>query len=324
MRRIRSKGMGALAAAALGISGLVAVGVPTANAEGTQGVEYNFSKGFLKGFFKAKDAPAGSNDWACRPSSAHPNPVVLIHGTLENMNDNWGGASPLLAGNGYCVFAFNYGASDASSPVQGTGHMKDSAAVLGDFVDKVRAATGAGEVDLVGHSQGGGPLPRTYLKNDPSAAGKVGRLVGITPSNHGTTLDGITELGRALHLLQPANEFLDKTWPALYEQEIGSPFNKELDAGGDTVPGVDYTVIATKYDEVVTPYSNGFLKAGPGATVKNIRLQDTCPKDLTDHLEAPYDPITLTHVLNALDPAHPRAVKCQTVLPLTGPTGPVE
>ncbi|MFI7344077.1 lipase family alpha/beta hydrolase [Streptomyces sp. NPDC050085] len=322
---MRHRIVGAIAAGAIGITGLVAVGAPNAGATETQRpVEYNFTAGFLKGFFKAGEAPPGANDWNCRPSAEHPHPVVLIHGTLENMNDNWRGAAPLLANNGYCVFAFNYGADSETAPVQGTARIEDGAAKLGTFVDKVRGATGAAEVDLVGHSQGGGPMPRAYLKNDPSAAGKVDKLIGITPSNHGTTLDGITELGRALYLLQPANALLDKTAPALVEQEIGSDFNKALDAGGDTVPGVDYTVIATKYDEVVTPYSNGFLTAGPGATVKNILLQDSCAKDFADHLEAPYDPITLTHVLNALDPAHPRPVKCQTVLPLTGPTAPVQ
>ncbi|MYW63221.1 alpha/beta fold hydrolase [Streptomyces sp. SID8379] len=322
---MRRKIFGAVAAGALGISGLVALGAPNAAAtQDAQPVEYSFTSGFLKGFFKAGEAPPGANDWGCRPSAEHPQPVVLVHGTLENMNDNWRGAAPLLANNGYCVFAFNYGADDESSAVQGTGAMKTSAAKLGTFVDKVRAATGAAEVDLVGHSQGGGPMPRHYLKNDPSAAGKVAKLIGITPSNHGTTLSGITELGRALHILEPANDLLTKTSPALVEQEIGSDFNKELDAGGDTVPGVDYTVIASKYDEVVTPYTNSYLTAGPGATVKNIRVQDACAKDLTDHLEAAYDPISLTYVLNALDPAHPRPVTCQTVLPLTGPTGPVK
>ncbi|MBO1334553.1 triacylglycerol lipase [Streptomyces sp. VRA16 Mangrove soil] len=319
---MRRKIFGALAASTLGISGLVALGAPNATAtESERPVEHNFTSGFLNGFFKADQAPPGANDWSCRPSAEHPRPVVLIHGTLENMNDNWRGAAPLLANNGYCVYAFGYGADSASNPVQGTGAMADSAAQLGTFVDKVRAATGAAEVDLVGHSQGGGPLPRSYLKNDPGAAGKVDKLIGITPSNHGTTLSGITQLGAALHVLEPANDLLTKIGPALVEQEIGSDFNQRLDAGGDTVPGVDYTVIATKYDEVVTPYTNSFLTAGPGATVTNIRVQDACAKDLTDHLEAAYDPIVLTYVLNALDPAHPRPVPCRTVLPLTGPVG---
>ncbi|WP_413230267.1 esterase/lipase family protein [Kitasatospora herbaricolor] len=45
---------------------------------------------------------------------------------------------------------------------------------------------------MVGHSQGGMPA-RHYLKNLGGAA-KVGKLIGPGPSNHGATLDGITEL----------------------------------------------------------------------------------------------------------------------------------
>ena len=53
--------------------------------------------------------------WTCRPSAAHPRPVVLVHGLLANMTDNWQTMSPLLANNGYCVFALTYG-TDADPP----------------------------------------------------------------------------------------------------------------------------------------------------------------------------------------------------------------
>ncbi|WP_431683272.1 esterase/lipase family protein [Kitasatospora sp. KL5] len=312
---MRTKRVRTLAVVALAAAGLLAgVGQPAAAAT-PYPVEYHFAAGFLKGFADPDASPAGSNDWSCRPGAAHPNPVVLVHGTLETMNDYWAGASPLLANAGYCVFAFNYGGAEGS-PARGTEGIAGSARQLAGFVDRVRAATGAAEVDLVGHSQGGGLLPRYYLKNLGGAA-KVGKLVGIAPNNLGTTLDGITELGRQLHVLEPANEFLSTFCAACVEQEVGSPFLAELNAGGTTVPGVDYTVIATRFDEVVTPYTNAFLPEGPHVT--NITVQDQCLLDATDHLEIGYDPIALTDVLNALDPAHPRPVPCQIVLPITGP-----
>ncbi|HKT03303.1 MAG TPA: alpha/beta fold hydrolase [Rugosimonospora sp.] len=297
----------------------LAVGVPVvsrveANAAAALPVSNSFANSFPAGFGQPTVPPPGANN-GCKPNAAHPNPVILVHGTLENMNDNWRGASPLLANNGYCVFALNYGGNAPTDSVQGIGEIGASAAQLSTFVNQVLAATGAAKVDIVGHSQGG-LMPRAYIKNLGGAA-KVGKLVGITPSNNGTTLSGLTTLGQQLGVLAQVNQLLTGVAPALPEQEIGSPFLTALNAGGETVPGVTYTVIATNNDEVVTPFQNSFLPAA--ANVTNITVQNQCAQDMTDHLEAPYDPITLTDMLNALDPAHPQPVKCVPVRPVLGP-----
>ena len=65
-------------------------------------------------------------------------------------------------------------------------------AALRRFVNQVLAATGAHKVDIVGHSQGG-MMPRYYIKN-LGGASKVNTLVGLAPSNHGTTLEGLFTL----------------------------------------------------------------------------------------------------------------------------------
>jgi len=101
------------------------------------------------------------------------------------------------------------------------------------------------------------------------------------------------------------------------EQEVGSAFLTNLNAGGETVPSVTYTVIESNADEVVTPYTSAFLPAASNVT--NILVQNQCILDGSDHLEIAYDPIALTDVLNALDPAHKRSIPCQVVLPITGP-----
>lgn len=110
------------------------------------------------------------------------------------MADSWQALSPLLVNQGYCVFALNYGSYDGSGlvGVDATGPIETSAAQLSGFVDRVLSATGAGQVDLVGHSQGG-MMPRYYLKFLGGAA-KVHTLVGPAPSNHGTTRDGLFTL----------------------------------------------------------------------------------------------------------------------------------
>jgi len=279
-------------------------------------VNYDFATGALAGFLFPQTPPPGADNFGCKPSSAHPDPVILVNGTFANQDDNWQAASPLLANHGYCVFTFNYGGSSASSIVQGTGDIAASAGQLASFVTRVLAATGAAKVDLVGHSQGG-MMPRYYLKFLGGAA-HVDKLVALAPSNHGTTLDGLTALVTALGQAGLVNGAINALCTACVQQEVGSPFLTNLNAGGETVAGVSYTVIESRYDEVVTPYTSAFL-SGSGSGVRNILLQNQCALDLSDHLEIAADPVALADVLNALDPAHPVRVPCLTVLPITGP-----
>jgi len=286
-----------------------------ARAQSQYPVNWDFAAGALAGFLAPDTPPPGADNWGCKPSSTHPYPVILVNGTFANEDDNWQAASPLLANHGYCVFTFNYG---GTGYVTATGDIATSAGQLAAFVTEVLAATGAPKVDLVGHSQGG-MMPRYYLKF-LGGAQYVSALVALAPSNYGTTLDGLTTLVTDFGLAGLVNSAINPLCTACVEQEEGSAFLDNLNAGGDTVPGVQYTVIETKDDEVVTPYTNAFL-TGPGVT--NITVQNQCPFDASDHLEIAADPVALADVLNALDPAAPVRVPCLIVLPLTGPIGPV-
>jgi triacylglycerol esterase/lipase EstA (alpha/beta hydrolase family) len=329
-RRIRLT-TGLLCAASLAAASVAGIGSASAQAKAGQvapvaaspdgmaaapPVSYSFAASFAATMATPTVPPPGSDDFSCRPTAAHPYPVILVHGTAENMSDNWQAASPLLASHGYCVFAFNYGGTSPDPEVQGTGDIPASAGELAVFVAKVLAATGAPEVDIVGHSQGG-MMPRYYLKFLDGAP-KVHALVGLAPSNHGTTIDGISALSQDLALAGARDLALGAACVSCTEQETGSAFLTQLNSGGDTVPGVHYTVIETRYDEVVTPYTSAFL-TGPDVT--NITVQNQCPLDLSDHLEISYDPVALADMLNALDPAHPTEVPCTTVLPLIGSAG---
>ncbi|MFR9799442.1 esterase/lipase family protein [Streptomyces sp. MS06] len=256
----------------------------------------------------ASTAPShGWNDYSCHPSAAHPRPVVLVHGTLGNSIDNWLVLAPYLEHRGYCVFSLNYGQLPGVPVFYGLGSIDKSAEQLSAYVDRVLASTGAAKVDLVGHSQGG-MMPRYYLKFLGGAA-KVNSLVGIAPSNHGTTLSGLTHL---LPYFPGAEYLLNAATPALAQQIVGSDLMKRLNAGGDTVPGVHYTVISSKYDEVVTPYRSQFLS---GPDVKNILLQNLCSLDFSEHvLIGTTDRIAFHEVANALDPAHATRTTCLSAL----------
>ncbi|MFD8231890.1 esterase/lipase family protein [Streptomyces sp. NPDC059696] len=253
---------------------------------------------------QAAGAPSsGWNDYSCKPSAAHPRPVVLVHGTLGNSVDNWLGLAPYLQVRGYCVFSLDYGQLQGVPLFHGLGPVDRSAVQLKDFVGKVLAATGAAETDIVGHSQGG-MMPRYYLKFLGGAA-QVHALVGIAPSNHGTDLNGFTNL---LPYFPGAADLLSKNTPALADQVTGSAFLTKLNAGGDTVPGVRYTVIATRYDEVVTPWRTQYLS---GPDVRNVLLQDLCAVDLSEHVAAGLlDRVVFHEVANALDPGRATPTTC--------------
>jgi triacylglycerol esterase/lipase EstA (alpha/beta hydrolase family) len=258
-------------------------------------------------------SPPGANDWSCKPSAAHPRPVILVHGTFADMSDSWQALSPLLRNNGYCVYALNYGsyAGSGALGIYATGDIAASAEQLSAFVNRVLSSTGASQADLVGHSQGG-MMPRWYLRFLGGAA-KVHALVGLAPSNHGTTLDGLFTLAG---YFPGADAFLGVLCPACAQQSAGSAFLTTLNSGSETVPGVKYTVIESANDEVVTPYTSAFLSGGSNVT--NILLQQQCALDQGEHLSMPYDHIADADVLNALDPAHAVTPACTPVLPVVG------
>jgi hypothetical protein len=240
----------------------------------------------------------------CRPSAMHPYPVVLVHATLADEGSNWVTLSPLLANAGYCVYSFNYGATVlsfcdlAGCRIDGLDHIEHSAEELSSFVNYVRFVTGASKVDLVGHSQGG-MMPNYYIKF-LGGASKVNELIGLAPSNHGTTLGGLTtllnEFPWASEVTTSLAEYIGA--PALPEQEEGSTFMKKLFGSGEPLAsGVRYVVIETKNDEVVTPYTNAFLN---GSNVTDVTIQSQCPQDPVAHIGMFDDSPSLQNVLNQL------------------------
>jgi triacylglycerol lipase len=231
----------------------------------------------------AAPPPPGANV-PCTPTTAHPYPVVLVHGTFENRFDNWQAMSPALKAAGYCVYALNYGSYNGSGllGIYGVAEMQRSARELRDFVAGVRAQTGAAKVSLVGHSQGG-LMPRYYIKH-LGGAGEVEDLVGLAPSNHGTA--------------NPLAPLAGSSCPACRQQVRGSAFLQELNSGDESPGDVSYTQLVTRYDQVVIPYTSGYL--APDANVTNLTLQDLCPNDTSEHLRIPYDPPAIAVALNAL------------------------
>ncbi len=311
-RRTLATGLVALVAGLAGTTGAQAADAPLP-------VSYTLP-GFLAGGSDPDSVP-GANDFSCKPSAAHPNPVVLVHGLLATLGTNWSTLSPLLKNNGFCVFGLSYGRQGALKTFGGLKPMEESSQELAALVDKVLAATGAKKVDLLGHSEGT-VMPRWYLAFG-GGAGKVDKYVQMTPLWNGTDLAGIGEMlavGKALGL-EPSvySTFARLGCGSCPEFARGSDYLNKVNAAGPTIPGIAYTGIVTKNDELVIPYTSGVLDA---PNVKNFVLQDVCPTDSSEHLAVAYSPVVAQLVLNALAPRQALPAVCTTVTPLGTPSPP--
>jgi pimeloyl-ACP methyl ester carboxylesterase len=98
-------------------------------------------------------------------------PLIFVHGFLAS-GDTWSNAFRFFRAAGYCsdqLYAYDW------NSVGGNG--KNNEQELVALIDKVLASTGNRQIDLVGHSAGGG-LVRGLLK-DSTQAKKVGRYIHI-------------------------------------------------------------------------------------------------------------------------------------------------
>ncbi|MFF0541797.1 esterase/lipase family protein [Nocardia thailandica] len=282
-------------------------------------VDYNFFAGIPPELLNHGGSLPGANDTGCVPSAAHPDPVVLLHGTGGGAQTNWGTYVPLLANEGYCVFSLTYGAYDLPWPISAIGGMasiQDSARQVADFVDMVLGATGARRVDLIGHSQGN-TVGNYYIKRLGGAA-KVGKMIAIAPAWQGSNVLAGADIAYFSRQLGagPAFDAVSSSLCRACGQLLrGSAFLDDLDRDGVYAPGVDYTNIVSALDEIVVPYTSG-LVPGPGVT--NIVVQDGCAQDYSEHMGIAGSPRAAAHVLNALDPAHASPVACEFVPPFTG------
>jgi len=242
---------------------------------------------------------------------------VLLHGFAANMTDSWQTVSPLLANQGYCVFALTYGTYprlDPSLQLGGLDFIENSSAQVKAFVKRVLRATGADKVAIVGWSEGGW-LGRHYIQFDGGDR-TVATYVGLAPANGPTN---ISQLLFAIQTWNPAAAALVRLLRSgagavvpLAGQAADPEIAARLNAHGGTSPRVHYTNIATRYDELVPPAA-AFVPTG--RHVVNVVVQDGCPIDLADHLAITADRRALGFMLNALDPAHAAPPPCVLTLP---------
>jgi triacylglycerol esterase/lipase EstA (alpha/beta hydrolase family) len=215
---------------------------------------------------------------------AQREPVLLVPGTTQNPDEfSWNYVPQLQKEHiPFCTVKLpDHAMSDA----------QDSAEYVVNALRTMRARSGH-KVEVVGHSQGG-MVPRWALKFWPDTRGDVDDLIGLAPSNHGTAVaDTLCATGCA---------------PSIWQQKSNSTFLTALNAGAETYPGISYTQVASRTDEIVVPNSgesaSSFLHTGRGR-ISNVQTQSVCPLGIADHITSgTSDPVAYAAVQDAID--HP-------------------
>ncbi len=250
----------------------------------------------------AQATGGGNNDPSCTPTSQHPYPVVFLHGLGATYNEDINFLQADVARMGYCTFSATYGAYPGFPYVGGLRPVADSAVEIKTFIQQVLAETGAGKLDIVGHSEGG--FQSLYVTKTQGIANEVDKVVAIAPPAHGTTFAGLYNLAYIFGQSERAAVGQALTalgCPACSDLGTGGSAVATLDAGPISQPHVSYTVITSRFDELVTPTTTAFVQE-PGVT--NEYVQDSCPFDPVGHIGEAYD-LNVWHLVeNALDPSH--------------------
>lgn len=283
--------------AAVVISAVVtALSVTTSLSSAATGTPTTFEEAARTSAQTGRLLPQGVN-----PATCLGQPVVLIHGTWENGFDTWSKAAAALQAAGRCVYALNFGkGSDLigrQAGVFGTGPIEKSAGELARFVDQVQKSPNASKVELIAHSQGG-VVARYFLKYLGGAA-KTSTLITLGTAQSGLLSPRLAQIAKRLTDagVPVATGVEAVTGQAIAERLSSSRLLTDLNAGGATLPGITYTTINSRTDELNSELSQTQLPSGP--SVRNIVVQDGCAQNRVGHFNLPYDPRVIAYVLRA-------------------------
>ncbi|KAJ4159543.1 uncharacterized protein LMH87_008441 [Akanthomyces muscarius] len=258
------------------------------------------------------------NDFSCKPSADHPNPVVLLHGLGATYYEDINFLEAFLQSKGFCTYSLTYGAYDGFPLVGGLKPIDESSHQIADLINEVHAKTGANKIDIVGHSEGG--FQSLYVpKFREGISSLVDHIVAIAPPTHGTTFANLLNLlplfGKDAR--ENLGEILEKVGCApCNEISTGGPSIAKLNDGKPIVqPGNKVTVITSKHDELVTPTTTSFIQEDG---VNNIYIQDYCKSDPAGHIGEAYDTNVWNLVLNSLEDQVGRKFLCLAGPPVSG------
>lgn len=221
-------------------------------------------------------ANAAPNRTAPAATAATRDPVVIVGGTTAPAY-YYGPMAGRLAADGYTPIVY-------ALPGGGLQDIAATTADFAQFMDGVLATTGAEQVDLVGHSQGG-LVAMDYVKRHGGDA-VVDSIVTLGTPHKGTVVANKTKNDEDTPLA-----FQQMAMGSRYLWEISKQENKDVPAG------VRVTTLRTSHDELVQPIGNASLKKG----AVNVLVQDQCRSNTVSHVELPLSGVVYSGVRTALE-----------------------
>lgn len=234
--------------------------------------------------------------------------VLLVAGAGQTIKSNYGWNWIRFLDKAqipYCAVDF---------PNLGTSELQAASEYVTHAIRKTYALSGNRKVQIVGFSMGG-MLPRWSLKYWPDTRPMVDDMISLSGVNHGT-------LAAIAACLKPCA-------PGIWQLRPNSAFITALNKGGETFPGISYTALYTRTDEVVIPNFNSSgtsslrPAAGTAAQVRNIASQDVCPLNYADHLlSGSADPVFHALAMDAIihaGPADPKRIPISVCFKLFQP-----
>lgn len=193
--------------------------------------------------------------------SSHP-PILLVHGLACNRG-NWFWFKRQLRRHGYRVYTM-----DCTPPVSRIGHY---ASQVHDAVEEILGATGARQLVLIGHSQGGLVI-RAYL--DRYGAAKIAKIITLGSPHLGTFLANLAVGYNAVDMR------LKSPW-------LGELAVREMSGRGPAYR--KFSCLFTYHDNLVAPQLNAVLPGSKAIALSGI-----------GHLSLALSTVVVDHVLREL------------------------
>lgn len=200
-----------------------------------------------------------------------PRPVVLVHGYKSNAASSWGEYQSIMArshpnlrayavGDGQFPGVMNTGSEE--HPFTRTNTIAENAAQEDTYIDGVRKATNAWNVDIVAHSMGG-LISRYYVQElmdtTPKGTNVVNRLVQLGTPNRGSQLADVLLAGgwaspKAIPLypasLQLSTGYIDDLYNKLITDMRGVPISNLV---GTDIPLLGLPQFAELWGDGIVP-----------------------------------------------------------------------